>query len=372
MATTTTRIQLRQEVDTLLRLVSNTPYISRTATGGSTSTVVDTSAVEADDYWKGYFLYVTDTHDDLVPKGEERTVTDFNSVTDTYTITPAFSAAVASTDTYELRRFFSASQIHSAIDQAIEQYEYIYPNISEDETTVILEHNNDYTLPSSVDFIQYVDLLDHTVLWSGTATSGAATTITDTGKSWTVNALAGEEVAVYDGTGAGQYRTVASNTATAITVTVAWATNPASGSKYYVKDASEPPYVSKVTMYEHAGSKIHLPDNTSYGQRLRITYIPVHTTMTTDASTTTLPKTLIVKRALVTLLGLAPSEMPSSIASSTLALRDRLETEIQYFINNHRASMTHGRILNRGSGSKWSWKNPGSSSSAWDGTRKHL
>jgi hypothetical protein len=81
------------------------------------------------------------------------------------------------------------------------------------------------------------------VLDSGLATSGAATTLTDTGKSWATSPAqfagavqGGKEVYVQivAGTGIGQKRHVISNTATALTVDTAWTTNPDSTSRYEV------------------------------------------------------------------------------------------------------------------------------------------
>jgi hypothetical protein len=69
---------------------------------------------------------------------------------------------------------------------------------------------------------------------TGTATSGAASTITDTTKAFVVNSLAGQWVHIVGGTGAGQARLIVSNTATAMTITPNWTTNPAAGSQYRV------------------------------------------------------------------------------------------------------------------------------------------
>lgn len=66
----------------------------------------------------------------------------------------------------------------------------------------------------------------------GTATSGAATTLTDTGKAWGTNAYTNAIVTITSGTGNGQTRTVASNTATVLTVSSAWTTNPDTTSVY--------------------------------------------------------------------------------------------------------------------------------------------
>lgn len=70
----------------------------------------------------------------------------------------------------------------------------------------------------------------------GTATSGTATTLADTSKAWTVNAWATRAVRITGGTGSGQTRVIASNTATVLTVGVAWTTNPDATSAYKIVD----------------------------------------------------------------------------------------------------------------------------------------
>ena len=87
-----------------------------------------------------------------------------------------------------------------------------------------------------------------TALDSGTATAGASTTITDSGKSWTVNAYANQIVKITGGTGSGQVRNITSNTATALTVSDAWRTNPDATSTYQIIDAfARKGFVSKIT-----------------------------------------------------------------------------------------------------------------------------
>jgi hypothetical protein len=53
---------------------------------------------------------------------------------------------------------------------------------------------------------------------SGTATAGAATTLTDSGAAWGVNQWMGYVLEVVGGTGSGQTTTITSNTATVLTV----------------------------------------------------------------------------------------------------------------------------------------------------------
>lgn len=72
------------------------------------------------------------------------------------------------------------------------------------------------------------------VLVPGTATAGAAGTMTDSGQSWVTNAYAGYYVEILSGTGPGQRRKILSNTGTVLTITPNWGVNPASGSKYNI------------------------------------------------------------------------------------------------------------------------------------------
>lgn len=82
--------------------------------------------------------------------------------------------------------------------------------------------------------LKAMDTSDVALYDNGTATSGGATSLTDTGKAWATNQFAGGKVFVYSGTGPGQIRTISSNTATALTVSSSWTTNPASGSLYVI------------------------------------------------------------------------------------------------------------------------------------------
>lgn len=67
---------------------------------------------------------------------------------------------------------------------------------------------------------------------TGTATAGGASTLTDGAKSWTTNEHAGRPLLITGGTGAGQSRTVASNTPTQLTVSSPWTIQPSTDSTY--------------------------------------------------------------------------------------------------------------------------------------------
>jgi hypothetical protein len=69
---------------------------------------------------------------------------------------------------------------------------------------------------------------------SGTASAGGSNTLTDGSAAWTTNEHRGKLIKILSGTGAGQNRRVASNTATVATTERNWTTNPASGSGYSI------------------------------------------------------------------------------------------------------------------------------------------
>jgi hypothetical protein len=79
---------------------------------------------------------------------------------------------------------------------------------------------------------------------AGTATAaGTSTTLTDSTKAWTTNRWANYVVRILHGTGIGQTRVIASNTATALTVQNAWTTTPDTTSVFAIQGNPEALYL---------------------------------------------------------------------------------------------------------------------------------
>ena len=83
---------------------------------------------------------------------------------------------------------------------------------------------------------------------SGTATAGAAGTLTDANAAWTVNQYSNCDAVIIQGTGVGQKRRIASNTATVFTLAAAvtgnvntgnWAVTPDATSVYRIQMSSD-------------------------------------------------------------------------------------------------------------------------------------
>lgn len=79
--------------------------------------------------------------------------------------------------------------------------------------------------------------LNH-VLVASTATSGGVDTLTDTTQTWTTNVYAQKVITIVAGTGAGQSRTILSNAANSLKVTVPWAVVPDNTSQYQIGNFS--------------------------------------------------------------------------------------------------------------------------------------
>lgn len=90
---------------------------------------------------------------------------------------------------------------------------------------------------------------------TGTATSGGATTLTNSTKNWTFNQWSNYQVRITAGTGIGQVRSIASNTTNALTVSTAWTTNPDATSQYAIEGNDDYLYLlgnGAVTMYRYS------------------------------------------------------------------------------------------------------------------------
>jgi hypothetical protein len=92
---------------------------------------------------------------------------------------------------------------------------------------------------------------------TGTATAGASTTLTNSAKTWGTNMWANYQVRIKSGTGAGQIRSISSNTGTVLTVSAAWAVTPDATSVYAIEGNGDYMYLlgnNAVTLYRYTVS----------------------------------------------------------------------------------------------------------------------
>jgi hypothetical protein len=96
---------------------------------------------------------------------------------------------------------------------------------------------------------------DYKAFATGTATAGGASTLTNSAKTWATNQWTNYQIRIVSGTGAGQIRTIASNTGTVITVGSAWTTQPDATSVYSIEGNDDFIYYmgnNAVTMYRYS------------------------------------------------------------------------------------------------------------------------
>ena len=94
-----------------------------------------------------------------------------------------------------------------------------------------------------------------TAFATGTATSATSTTLVNSAKAWATNQWANSQVRIVSGTGAGQIRTIASNTGTTLTVSAAWTITPDASSVYVIEGNDDFLYImgnAAVTLYRYS------------------------------------------------------------------------------------------------------------------------
>jgi len=121
-----------------------------TATGGSTTTIIDTVNLANidDDYFNQGTAFITHTTDALAPQGEYKVITDFVSSSKTLTVASIFSAAVAAGDMYAAMT--SRFPLHLIIQKINEVLVSLpaYP-VTDDSSLTTVNNQRDYTLPAA-------------------------------------------------------------------------------------------------------------------------------------------------------------------------------------------------------------------------------
>jgi len=283
------------------------PFIRRT--GGSstitatptTTSFIDSKLVQDLDYWKGQWYFHIGT-------GSVRLITRFDNALKKVTLEYATTAAPLVADEYEIHSIWNAYEIHTAINRAIADAYPSFFDVVTDETTILKEDTLAYSLSSLTTapwIMAKVWLENSSSVMRGTATAGAAGSITDSNANFTgVNS--NYKVSIYDGTGAGQIRSVATLTGTTqINVSAMWTTNPDSTSKYAVWDPTDQLCDWKRLQDVRFNAKenpttMYLTNNYTghEGMRLRLEYVSVPVALTVEGSTTTIPQEFILHKTL--------------------------------------------------------------------------
>ena len=312
---TSTRAALRRAICSELAMPFARRYPSYLTcdSASSSSQIVDADLTQSDDYWKNMWLYICAnvststgaTLDDNV--GEVRLIDGFLNKDNTLLLDRALPQAATEYDRYEIHDNWNAYEIHNAINRAIRDGAPDFFDVVEDETLILKEDTIEYDISSLTNrpwviSSVYIERPYNAV--SGSPTATAATSLTDTGADFS-DVAAGWLVSIYDGTGAGQLRTITSVTGTTQLNVAAWTTIPATTSKYLLWNPSEQRSdwyrvtSARFDRLEYPStlylSKLYWGD---YGARIRLTYATDCLEMDDDADTTAVPKEFVVYKAI--------------------------------------------------------------------------
>jgi len=324
---TSTRAALRQELARRLNMAFALRIgASSTATDGGTNELIDTNRLrQSDDFWNGSWLYIANDTSGTDNDGAVRLISDFVSSTRSIAVVEPFSAAVANTDEYEIHSPWNALQMHDAINDAIDDAFPEFFDTVVDETTIILEDTLEYSLPTTTTPYYVLGMWLEQVedKFRGTSSqTGSSTTLIDASQSWDDDKWNGMQVAIYDGTGKGQFATI-TDTSSSNTLTVAaWlgtgTTSPSTDSKYVIKDTlTEQHDWYRITAARfdqtYWPTKVYLTSNYSsaLGRALRVQYIAKPASVTTEAGTTIVPSGFVVAKSQALLHGMRVADSRS-------------------------------------------------------------
>jgi hypothetical protein len=163
--------------------------------------------------------------------GEIRTISgNTMGANGTIYVDTSFSATITTASTYRLLTPTWYVHVNSTSTGAFQAFDFV--------TQTWLAKTPAPGSPSSEGQMTSTDCFfknEFISLATGTATAGGASTLTNSAKSWATNQFANAQVRIVSGTGAGQIRTIASNTATELTVSFSWTTTPDSTSAYSIE-----------------------------------------------------------------------------------------------------------------------------------------
>jgi hypothetical protein len=198
-----------------------------TATGGTTSTIVTNQTLARD--LRGYRIHIMGGPNAGVTLPIVRNTLGANA---TITVDTQASAFTASTTYRLLTPVWYVVNAGTLASASFRKFDFATNTwVTLLQTNLPTTVQNDSALTTTPSFFG----TDYVSFATGTATAGGASTLTNSAKTWTTNQWSNYQIRITGGTGAGQIRTIASNTGTVITVGSAWATQPDVTSTYSIE-----------------------------------------------------------------------------------------------------------------------------------------
>lgn len=326
----TTRVTLRREMG----LRAGQPWFMRfgkvagTATGGTTTTLVDTGKLlQEDHFWRGSFLYLP-TIDTV------RVIDASTQSSKTLTFLEPLASAVQSGDAYEIWSQFSPHQIHDAINQSLRSAWPAFFTVNEGRLVLQEEVGVDYSLASLSPTPKWVARLQMEAggFSSDTGTSvaspGGQDYLKDTNKTFTSDNI-GQEVRVYGGTSKGDIRTVSALVdANTLQVSTNFTSTLDATSKYRLVDVLGTRQALEDVLYWSVDSyttpsylRLGVHPCGWEGHVLRVVYEAEYVELTGETSSVTAPMDWLVAATLAQLYLMKIASAPTSERSNWVALQ---------------------------------------------------
>jgi hypothetical protein len=197
---------------------------SLTATAGTTTTITTNQTLARD--LRGWPIHILSG-----PNAGATLIISSNTIGANAVITvPTQATAFSASTTYRLMtpRWYIVPSYATPIFRAYDWATNTYLTLS---TTNMPAGMSSFTYMAATPSWRDSDYL---AFATGTATSATGTTLVNTAKAWTTNQWTNYQVRIVSGTGAGQIRTISSNTGTTLTVPT-WTTTPDNTSVYSIE-----------------------------------------------------------------------------------------------------------------------------------------
>jgi hypothetical protein len=283
-----------------------------TATGGTTTTLIDTTnLLQADDTWNNQWALLLSTGADVIRK-----ITDFSQATKSLTLEYASPVIPSSDVDYEIHSIYNAIEIHNAINQAIQSAFPAFFDTTEDASIVVQEDKLEYTLTTISPAIHrvhevWLERPSHRIQATVASYSNDGTDGTLVLDSCDLGGVDNDwKLSCYNGVAEGELHDVKSVVAGTYSVTIDGlpTVNFVDGDKILLWDAREQyddwyrlKFI-RITPKEWP-SKLHITAGLDgfLGCRIKIIYTTVPQKLTADSSTTVVPEEYVTLSAMATL-----------------------------------------------------------------------
>lgn len=324
--------------------------VAREATGGSTTTLVDTAGLlQPNDYWNGQTLYNVDT-------GVSRYIADFVQSSKTLTVLEPFPNAIAAGVDYEIWSTFTPATVMSAINAALrDAWPFFFDTV---EARVVIQNNvgTSYSLSGLAVAPRQINAVAIEIMAS--SVTGQVTTVVaqnrlkDTNRTF-VAADVGKEIRIYEGTSSGDIRTISSIVdSNTVEVSVNFTATLSTTSKYRMVNVNEQTH-GYTTIREWRPNSYNNPTAIRLGSHpfglegfvMRLTYVAEYPALTVEASTTNAPQEYVELAALARLFSIKLTGAPASEVRNWGAAYQSLTEQLASYTAKNRYSQPNTTFL---------------------------